>query len=160
SVLTQVMAWLTQWIRQSDPKTDWVRDPLIGTLDESLRANGELAAQVSPEKLAARAFEPEDARHIQEAIWFRDISRRSHGEGFGDLARARAVFDGTLRSIRIAPDGDSLSPRPWQALVYGRGRAAHRASVFVRLGPQPGLDEVIIPIPTHADAKGISSQKS
>src|SRR4051794_22571775 len=65
SVLAQVIDWLNQWLRQSDPKTDWQRDPLIDTLDAKLRGDHELAARISTEKLAARVFQPEDARHIQ-----------------------------------------------------------------------------------------------
>src|SRR3954467_5496918 len=57
SVLAQVIDWLNQWIRQSDPKTDWQREPLIDTLDAKLRGNGELATRISPEKLAARVFQ-------------------------------------------------------------------------------------------------------
>jgi hypothetical protein len=160
SVLVQVMAWLNQWIRQSDPKTDWQRDPLIDTLDSNLRGDHDLAARISPAALAARAFQPEDARHIQEAIWIRDISRWAHGEGFDDVARASAIFDWTVRNIQLESDEDAVSRRPWQTLLFGRGTAEQRAWVFARLGRQLGLDVVILSIPTAAAAEGKSAQKS
>ena len=159
-VLSQVMAWLNQWIRQSDPKTDWQRDPLIDTLDAKLRGDAELAKRISPEALAARAFQPEDARHIQEAIWIRDISRWAHGEGFNDVARATALFDWTVRNIQLEPDDDSVPRRPWQTLLYGRGTAEQRAWVFARLGRQLGLDVVILSIPPAAAADGKSAPKT
>jgi hypothetical protein len=160
SVLTQVMAWLNQWIRQSDPKTDWQRDPLIDTLDANLRSEAKLAAQISPTTLGARAFQPDDARHIQEAIWIRDISRWAHGDGFDDVARATAIFDWTVRNIQLEADDDSVPHRPWQMLLFGRGAAEQRAWVFVRLGRQLGLDVVILSLPPAAAADGISAPKN
>ena len=133
------MAWLNQWIRQSDPKTDWQHDPLIDTLDAKLEDDEQLAARISPEALAARAFQPEDARHIQEAIWLRDISRWAHGDGFDDVARATAIFDWTVRNIQLETDDDSVPRRPWQTLLYGRGTAEQRAWVFARWAGSSGL---------------------
>ena len=159
-VLTQVMAWLNQWIRQSDPKTDWQRDPLIDTLDAKLLGDAELAAQISPEALAARAFKPDDARHIQEAIWIRDISRWAHGDGFNDVDRATAIFDWTVRNIQLEADDDSVLRRPWQSLLFGRGTAEQRAWVFARLGRQLRLDVVILSIPSAAVADGKTAPKT
>jgi transglutaminase-like putative cysteine protease len=159
-VLTQVMAWLNQWIRQSDPKTDWQRDSLIDTLDASLRSDAELAKLIAPEALAARAFQPEDGRHIQEAIWIRDISNWAHGEGFNDVDRATAIFDWTVRNIQLEPDDDPVPRRPWQTLLYGRGTAEQRAWVFARLGRQLGLDVVILSIPATAASDGKSAPKT
>jgi hypothetical protein len=167
-ILLQVMAWLNQWIRQSDPKTDWQRDPLIDTLDANLRGDAELAKRISIEALAARVFQPDDtrhiqdkdARHIQEAIWLRDISRWAHGDGFDDVARATAIFDWTVRNIQLESDDESVPRRPWQTLLYGRGTAEQRAWVFARLGRQLGLDIVILSIPPAAAADGKSAPKS
>ena len=154
------MTWLNQWIRQSDPKTDWQRDPLIDTLDANVRNDAQLSAQISPEGLAARAFKPDDARHIQEAIWIRDISRWAHGDGFDDVARATAIFDWTVRNIQLEPDDDSVPRRPWQTLLFGRGTAEQRAWVFARLGRQLGLDVVILSIPSAPAGDGKSAPKT
>jgi hypothetical protein len=160
SVLAQVIDWLNQWLRQSDPKTDWQRDRLIDTLDAKLRTDGDLAPRISPEKLTARVFQPEDARHIQEAIWIRDISRWAHGDGFNDVARASAIFDWTVRNIQLESDNDAVARRPWQTLLFGRGTAEQRAWVFERLGRQLGLDVVILSIPASAVANEKSAEKS
>lgn len=152
-VLSQVMAWLNQWIRQSDPKTDWQRDPLIEKLDANLLGDNPLAALLSPDKLADRVFQPEDARHIQEAIWLRDISRWAHGDGFDDVSRATALFDWTVRNIQLEADDDAMPRRPWQTLLLGRGTAEQRACVFARLARQQGLDVIILSIPPTAAAK-------
>jgi tetratricopeptide repeat protein len=144
------MAWLNQWIRQSDPKTDWKRDELIDTLDGNLRQDQNLSKLISPEGLAERAFRPEDGRHIQEAIWLRDISRWAHGEGFDDVSRATALFDWTIRNIQLEAGDNAVPRRPWQALLPGRGTAEQRAWVFARLCRQQGLDVVILSI--RADA--------
>ncbi len=60
-VLTQVIAWLNQWIRQSDPKTDWHRDALLDTLDTNLRGDTQLANFISPDALAQAHFRPTTA---------------------------------------------------------------------------------------------------
>lgn len=159
-VLTQNMAWLNQWIRQSDPKTDWKRDSLIDTLDANRRNDAELAKKISNDELMARAFQPEDARHIQEAIWLRDISRWAHGEGFDDVSRATSLFDWTVRNIQLEPDADAPPRRPWQTLLFGRGTAEQRAWVFARLGREQGLDIVILSLPTAAAADGKSEPKA
>ncbi len=151
-VLGQVMTWLNQWIRQSDPKTDWQRDALIDTLDADLKNDKELARLLSTPALTARIFKSDDpnselgifddARHIQEAIWLRDISRWAHGEGFDDVSRATALFD-----IQLEASDNAIPRRPWQTLLLGRGTAEQRAWVFARLARQQGLDVVILSVP-------------
>ena len=166
-VLSQVMAWLNQWIRQSDPKTDWQRDPLIDTLDANLRGDAELAeANLNRSFSRPRSCRTnpqdsdQDARHIQESIWLRDISRWAHGDGFDDVSRATALFDWTVRNIQLEADEDSKPRRPWQTLLFGRGTAEQRAWVFARLCRQQGLDVVILSLPPAAAADGKSAPKT
>ena len=159
-VLAQVMTWLNQWIRQSEPKTGWERDPLVDKLPENLRSDTELAKRISNDGLMARVFQPDDARHIQEAIWLRDISRWAHGEGFDDVARATALFDWTVRNIQLEADANAVPRRPWQILLQGRGTAEQRAWVFARLGRQQGLDIVVLSIPGTASPDGKTEEKS
>ncbi len=135
-VLSQVMAWLNQWIRQSDPKTDWQRDPLLDTLDATLRGDAELAKRISIEALVARAFQPDDARHIQEAIWLRDISRWTHGDGFDDVSRATALFDwtGAQHSARSRQRRGATPP---VANVTARPRHSRTTRLGVRTSLSP-----------------------
>jgi hypothetical protein len=161
--LGQITTLLNQWIRQSDPKTDWKRDELIDTIDSKLRQDAELKKLISNQALTARAFQPDDARHIQQAIWLRDISRWAHGDGFDDLSRATALFDWTVRNIQLEGDDESVPRRPWQTLILGRGTAEQRAWVFARLCRQQGLDVVILSLSTkaatekNADAKAANA---
>jgi hypothetical protein len=156
-VLTQVLAWLNQWIRQSDPPGSWKRDPLLDTLDAELAGDKKLEAYLSEKSLAANSFEPSDGRLLQEAYWLRDISRWAHGDNFDDVDRAAKLFDWTVRNIQLEPDGDGLAHRPWHVLLYGRGTAEQRAWVFALLCRQQGVNVVMLGIPTTAtDEKSLA----
>lgn len=155
-VLTQVLTWLNQWIRQSDPKVEWQREPLLDKLDASvLGDNAEVTSQIKLAGLSARAFQLADARNLQEAIWLRDISRWAHGEGYDDVSRATALFDWTVRNIQLEPDDRHVPRRPWQSLLYGRGTAEQRAWAFALLCRQQGLDVVMLTIPGGGTAKRV-----
>lgn len=158
-VLTQVMDWLNQWIRSSNPKTDWKREPLLDTLRADLRSDKQLAEYISPDALAAPGFQPADARLLQETVWLRDISRWAHGDKFDDLSRATALFDWTVRNIQLEADDNASPHRPWQALLYGRGTAEQRAWVFALLCRQQGLDVVILALSpaAHVEEKSGST---
>jgi hypothetical protein len=145
--LPQVLAWLNQWIRQSEPPGSWKRDPLLETLDAELVSDKQLASYLSEKSLSAKSFEPSDSRLLQEAFWLRDISRWAHGDGFDDVDRATKLFDWTVRNIQLEPNGDARAHRPWHILLYGRGTAAQRAWVFALLCRQQGLNVVMLGIP-------------
>lgn len=146
-VLAQIVAWLNQWLRQSDPKTDWRQDPLLDTLDAQLRADARLAPYISAESLAAPSFPPYDGRLLQEAVWLRDISRWARGDSFENLARAQALFDWTVRNVQLEADEQGVAHRPWEVLLYGHGTAEQRAWVFAGLARQLGLDVVMLALP-------------
>jgi hypothetical protein len=146
-MLMQIVAWLNQWLRQSEPKTDWVAgasNSMLDSLDSSLRSDKQLAAYISPGALAAQAFDPYDGRLLQEAVWHRDISRWAQGDNFNDVARATALFDWTVRNVQLVADDQGAAHRPWQILLYGRGTAEQRAWVFAMLARQQGLDVVML----------------
>jgi hypothetical protein len=147
-VLRQVLDWLNQWIRQGDPKTSWNQNSLLlDTLSPKLRDDKDLAKRLATAALAARSFQPEDTRFLQEAIWLRDISRWAHGDELDDVSRAAALFDWSARNIQLQSDADAEPHRPWQTLLYGRGTAEQRALVFALLCRQQGLDVVMLSIP-------------
>jgi hypothetical protein len=152
-VLTQIVTWLNQWLRQGAPKIDWQRDPLLDRLDATLLSDKELVPYISATALGASSFEPHDGQLLQEAVWLRDISRWAQGDNFNDLARATALFDWTVRNIQLVEDG--VSHRPWQVLLYGRGTAEQRAWVFAMLCRQQGLDVVMlgVPAPSHNESE-------
>jgi hypothetical protein len=81
---------------------------------------------------------------LQEAVWFRDISRWAQGSDFNDVARAAALFDWTVRNVQLVPDADALAHRPWEIVLFGRGTAEQRAWAFAMLCRQQGMDVVIL----------------
>jgi hypothetical protein len=151
-VISQVLAWLNQWIRQSNQPNTWKRDPLLETLDVELVKDEMLKPFVSTAALADSTFKRIDGRILQEAVWLRDISRWAHGEGFDDVGRATALFDWTVRNIQLETDESAAPHRPWQILLYGRGSAAQRAWVFALLCRQQGLNVVMLGVPGGAAA--------
>jgi hypothetical protein len=154
TVMVQVLAWLNQWIRQSNPPSEWNRDPLLETLPTELASDADLAPRISAESLAAKSFQPHESRILQEAVWLRDISRWAHGDAFDDVGRASALFDWTIRNIQLDPDAEAPPHRPWHTLLYGHGTADQRAWVFAVLCRQQGLNIVMLGIPLTKPADG------
>ena len=158
-VLVQVVALFNQWLRQSEPKSNWQVDPLLESLDARLKSNEALAPHISPPALARLSFEPHEGRLLQEAAWMRDISRWARGEGFDNVERATALFDWTTRNVQLVSDDAARPHRPWQVLLYGRGTAEQRAWVFALLCRQLGLDVVMLAIPNAAPHDDDSSDR-
>ena len=159
-VLTQVLAWLNQWVRQTNPPTTWKRDELIDKLPADLAGEAELKPYISPAALAATTFSMSDARILQEAVWLRDIARWAHGDSFDDVGRATALFDWTIRNIQLESDDKGIAQRPWHVLLYGRGTATQRAWVFTLLCRQQGLNAVMLGIPQATAANGKAAADS
>jgi hypothetical protein len=145
--LDQIVVFLNQWIRQSQPNAKWRIDPLLESLPPELRGDAQLAPFISNEALGATAFEPHEGRLLQEAVWHRDIARWARGESFNNVDRATALFDWTVRNLQLEADAAALPHRPWQVLLYGRGTAQQRAWVFALLCRQLGLDVVVLAVP-------------
>jgi hypothetical protein len=154
--LAQIVVWLNQWLRQSDPKTEWRVDPLLKGLPAGLASDQDLAPYISESALRSAAFEPHEGRLLQEAAWHRDISRWARGDSFNNVERAAALFDWTVRNVQLTADSEARAHRPWQVLLYGRGTAEQRAWVFASLCRQLGLDAVVLALPasTGTDAEG------
>lgn len=159
-VVAQIRDWLNQWIRQSNPPSEWKREPLLDSLPKDLLAVKEIKAVLSAENLAAKSFETHDSRIVQEAVWLRDISRWAHGEAFDDVGRALALFDWTVRNIQLENDADAVPHRPWHTLLYGRGSADQRAWVFAGLCRQQGLNVVILGIPLAKPTDGAAADSA
>lgn len=157
-VITQIITWLNQWMRQSEPKVEWQREPMLDSLDEELRADENLAPFLTVASLASPVFEDYDGQRLQEAVWVRDIARWAQGDDFSDLARATALFDWTIRNIQLTPDENAPPHRPWRTLADGRGTAEERAWVFALLCRQQALDVVMLEIPPAENATEIEQQ--
>lgn len=151
-VLQQIVERLNQWLRQSQPKTEWQAEPLLDTLDVDLATDKKLAPFLTSADLGKMSFEDHDGRLLQEAVWLRDVSRWAQGDDFDPVARATSLFDWTVRNVQLDSAADAEPLRPWQVLMYGHGTAEQRAWVFVMLCRQQGLDVVVLTVPESADA--------
>ncbi|HEY5312352.1 MAG TPA: hypothetical protein VIK18_07520 [Pirellulales bacterium] len=145
--LPQVVNRLNQWIATRRPIANWQVDPLVGKLAPEFRKLPPLAG------LAELHFDREDGLGLQEAVWLREAARWIVGRQSDELTRARRLFDWTVRNIELVPDepasGEKAKQpewphRPWETMLFGRGRAVDRAWVFILLARQQGLDVVLL----------------
>lgn len=140
--LPQVVNRLNQWVGTCKPIAGWQSDPLVAKIDPALRKLPPLA------NLAELHFDREDGLGLQEAVWLREAARSIVGRQNDDLARARRLFDWTVRNIELVADDKAETAewpqRPWETMLFGRGRAVDRAWVFMLLARQQGLDVVLL----------------
>jgi hypothetical protein len=144
-MLKQICDRLNQWYQQEKPQIDWQPDPLI------VRLPDELQNVLAMKRLDSTQYRiPDDAWFLQEAVWLRDISRRTRGDQFEDVQVANRLFDWVVRNVDLESDTEltpeTIRHRPFETLLYGRGRAADRAWVFTLLARQQGLDVVLLAI--------------
>ncbi|HEY2893043.1 MAG TPA: tetratricopeptide repeat protein [Pirellulales bacterium] len=154
-MLKQICDRLNQWYQQEKPPIDWQPDPLIARLPDDLQ---NVLAMKLLDSTQYRI--PDDAWFLQEAVWLRDISRRARGDQFEDLQVAERLFDWVVRNVDLEPDTEltpeTIRHRPFETLLYGRGRAADRAWVFTLLARQQGLDVVLLAIDAKEGQKPTS----
>jgi tetratricopeptide (TPR) repeat protein len=153
---------------------DWKREPLLvpvldgipkapsglqgDALENYQRSVANLEKQISSDELRDGVFADWEGRLLAESVWARDVSQWARGTADTDDKIAAALFDWTVRNVQLDPtpspfvSRDAKAPaepadtihRPWQALVYGHGSAAHRAWVFVELLRQQNIAAALI----------------
>jgi len=143
SVLPQILGRFNQWLAAKQAPAGFRLDPLVEKLPEALRKSPLLTA---PERMV---LDREDGLALQEAVWLREAAEVAVGREIDDLARARLLFDWTVRNISLEPAtgtaSEKASPRrPWETLLFGRGQPLDRAWVFILLCRQQGLDAVLL----------------
>ncbi|QDU87847.1 hypothetical protein Pla175_12140 [Pirellulimonas nuda] len=147
--LDLVIERLNQWIRPRPKDASWRPAGLLATLPPGLRDDPLLAPYLSDAALASSEFLAYEGRVLQEEIWLRGISGWAHGPSLEPLKRAAALLDWTARNIAITGDLRTYAYRPWDALVFSRGAALHRAWVFCGLCRHLGLEACVIEAPTE-----------
>jgi hypothetical protein len=136
-----VVDGLNQWIRAQPPSPAWKPDPLTATLPPPLSDLPELKT------LGQREFSRFDVCELQGAVWFRDVSVWARGEVVDDVARARSLFDWTVRNIQLDAELPDRPPQfPWETLLLGHGTAAERAEVFILLLRQLDIDAAVLAV--------------
>jgi tetratricopeptide (TPR) repeat protein len=159
---------------------DWKREPLLvpvidqlprapaelqgADLENYQRALASLEKRISSAELRDGLFADWEGRLLAESVWARDVAQWARGAADTDAKVAAALFDWTIRNVQLDPTpspfvgrkpqapaepADSIQ-RPWQALVYGHGSAAHRAWVFIELLRQQNIAAALIR-PVDAD---------
>lgn len=161
--LKLVIERLNQWVRLEEPKDPWVLDPLIEKLPSEPAGLAELSTIKTANGLK---FLPEDANHLLETNWLRNIARTARGDRSDDLSRARQLFDWTVRNIQLEDwslrSAQRIRYRPAMiegrnkkdvnylardVLLFGRGDYVHRAWIFMLLARQENLDVVLLAVP-------------
>jgi hypothetical protein len=132
-VLEQIAGWLNQWVRQSAPKDDWQREPLVGGVQKIFAADEKLRTYISDDALAAQAFEPYDSRLLQEAIWLRDISRWAQAAN-GDVGSPAIGFTPSVwwlwQSSGAAGNTRWTAAAAWSEWLGETSRALARAAAL------------------------------
>jgi hypothetical protein len=169
--LATVLNPLAIWEQTGQPATGWQTTPDIDALDQLvIRLNtwldseetppawqadamlAELPAVARPQyaSVAAERFDRSDGRLLQEAVWLRDIARRTSATATV-AEQAQQLFNWMLRNVQLDPPDSpfATAQRPWQALATGRGSADQRAWIFTLLMRQAGIDAV--PLSVRAD---------
>ncbi len=145
--LRLVIERLNQWIRPRPIDSDWRPAKLIDTLPGTLRDDPDMTPFLSASALGSPEFLPHEGQLMQEAIWLRGIANWASGDSLNPLERATALFGWTTRNVAITADLRTYAYRPWDALVFARGTAVHRAWVFCGLCRYLGLNAYVIEAP-------------
>ncbi len=108
------------------------------------------------------SFQPADTDHLKQVVWTKNISSWARGNKQGDIDRALALFDWTVRNIDLRADATVLpsgqrveapAQEPWETLLLGEGTMLDRAWVFIELLRQQRIDAGILCI-EKPDAPG------
>ena len=138
---------LNQWVRAVKLPADWQADKMLETLPKTLQ-------DIPSVKDAAKPiFTRNDGLVLQENVWMRDVSNWARGSRLEDLARAKRLFDWTVRNIQLDEEDFGgkvdLKQWPWETLLLGRGTAVDRAWVFTLLLRQQGIDAILLALPAE-----------
>ncbi len=149
--LTQVVERLDQWALGQKQIAGWKPAALI----ESLPTN--LTDSPLMRRLDNLQFAIGDGPMLQETVWLREAARFAVGRETEPLARARALFDWTIRNYQLeaspASDSPTIRRLPWQIMIRGQATADERAWLFALLARQQGLDVVVLAIDDDGDTR-------
>lgn len=153
SALVLLVERANQWFRNlTEDRSQWQPTKLIETLPSSVREAESIAPQIMESALRDGQFDLAQARSLQEAIWLRDIAAWAKGDAYEKLDVASALFDWTVRNIQLdEPSRLGIVYQPWQALMYGHGKAEHRAWIFVELCRQQQIEAAILTLGENDD---------
>jgi hypothetical protein len=128
--------------------------PPIVRFREVERYVAQLEANLGPFNTStAMEFTLADRSPLEEMMLLRDLARWARGDEAGDVARAKQLFDWTVRNIHLEPDSpERVMQTPFETLLLGRGTAVERAWVFVLLARQQELSAAVLALRDPDDA--------
>ena len=99
--------------------------------------------------LDGRAFLPEDAHHLMEAVWLRNVSNWAKGDRQDDRTVAQNLFRWTCETVALRPSPvpsplGAIRQAPWLTILTSQGTALDRAAVFMELLRQNRIDGFLI----------------
>jgi hypothetical protein len=151
--LRLVVDRLNQWIQYERPKGEWQLDPLVKTLPKE---PNDLQSLPELQNAANLRFTNEDAQHLLETNWLRNITEQLRQNEASELALAQDLFDWTIRNIQLddeparitsAGHDEGVPMTMRELLLFGHGDYLHRAAVFMLLARQANLPVVLLAVP-------------
>ncbi len=121
-----------------------------GNLEALAVGMEEFVRRIDVEELA---FSPPDGLALQEAVWFRNISRWVAGDDRdAPLEAAIRLFDWTIRNIQLnsSPSDQAgngvvvVLQQPWETLLFGSGSIHDRIWTFLLLLRQQRIDAALL----------------
>lgn len=105
--------------------------------------------------LLSERYAPQDAGQLRDGILFRQIAQHVTRSARADVERAVELFGWVTRNVRLlSPDAPLPATTPFNAVLFGEGRAEDRAWVFAELLRQVDLDAAIVRLPAETYGDG------
>jgi hypothetical protein len=145
-MLRHIIDRLNQWIRTEPASADWKADPMTASLPKPYSELPQI------KDLGRMEFSRLDGYALQEAVWYRNVSRWARGDILDDLQRACSLFDWTVRNIELEPDGPGRVPQfAWETLLLGHGTVEERSEAFILLLRQAEIDAAALALEERAE---------
>jgi hypothetical protein len=159
--LRLVIDRLNQWIQYDKPKGDWQIDPLVETLPTE---PDNLQTLPGLQQAGSLRFSNEDAQHLLETNWLRNIAAQLRRNEASEVALAQDLFDWTIRNVQLddapslltsATSEQAVPITSREVLLFGHGDYLHRAAVFMLLARQANLQVVLLALPSTRSDDGL-----
>ncbi|MFO0919490.1 MAG: hypothetical protein U0872_14415 [Planctomycetaceae bacterium] len=111
----------------------------LDALPKSLLTDDQRAA------ILATDFANSDAFYLRNCIFFADMAKHASQSATSELDRVMALFNYSMRTISLLPEGAARLPVPlFEVVRLGKGSAGDRGWLFSALLKQQRIDAVII----------------
>lgn len=148
--ITRLTERLNQWLRQTGAAAvDWTMPERLEGLPAELSDTEELRPYLSEQSLRSGLFRDDETRHVQGAIWRRDVARWARGPDPSPLAIAERLTEWVGKNIQLVPDDESPPRWPWELMLHGKATVEGRAWVLAGLLEQLNITPAIVSLPVE-----------